>query len=114
MKPLPFTELLSPRQLAARWGLSEKNPRTLADNRHRPCIPRARQLRVHIARHGIKPVLDKMFGPRTWRYDVTRNSGSCPTPSTSDRGIPTTACAPTVTGSRRSSKGSTLNEDRRD
>ena len=24
MKPLPPTELLSPRQLAARWGLSEK------------------------------------------------------------------------------------------
>ncbi|WP_447585713.1 helix-turn-helix transcriptional regulator [Pseudoxanthomonas mexicana] len=24
MKPLPLTELLSPRQLAARWGLSEK------------------------------------------------------------------------------------------
>ena len=28
-----------------------------------------RQLRAHIARHGIEPVLDKMFGPGSWRYD---------------------------------------------
>lgn len=29
-----------------------------------------RQLRAHIARHGIEPVLDKMFGPGSWRYDA--------------------------------------------
>lgn len=29
-----------------------------------------RQLRAHIARHGIEHVLDKMFGPGSWRYDA--------------------------------------------
>lgn len=28
------------------------------------------QLRAHIARHGIEPVLDKMFGTGSWRYDA--------------------------------------------
>lgn len=30
----------------------------------------ARQLRAHITRHGIEPVLDRMFGPGSWRYDA--------------------------------------------
>jgi hypothetical protein len=28
-----------------------------------------RQLRAQIAQHGIEPVLDRMFGPGSWRYD---------------------------------------------
>lgn len=28
------------------------------------------QLRANIAKHGIEPMLDKMFGPGTWRYDA--------------------------------------------
>lgn len=28
-----------------------------------------RQLRAQIAKHGIGPVLDRMFGPGSWRYD---------------------------------------------
>lgn len=29
-----------------------------------------RQLRAHIAEHGIETMLDKMFGPGSWRYDA--------------------------------------------
>ena len=29
-----------------------------------------RQLRAHIAEHGIEAMLDKMFGPGSWRYDA--------------------------------------------
>ena len=31
---------------------------------------RTLQLLAHIARNGIEPVLDKMFGPGSWRYDA--------------------------------------------
>jgi hypothetical protein len=43
------------------------------------------QLRANIARHGIEPMLDKIFGPGSWRYDAdgqlrilpdTQHSGS--------------------------------------
>jgi hypothetical protein len=29
-----------------------------------------RTLKVRIAKHGIEPMLDKIFGPGTWRYDA--------------------------------------------
>lgn len=28
------------------------------------------QLRASIAKHGIEPMLDKLFGPGSWRYDA--------------------------------------------
>lgn len=28
------------------------------------------QLRANIAKHGIEPMLDKIFGPGSWRYDA--------------------------------------------
>lgn len=28
------------------------------------------QLRACIAKHGIEPMLDKLFGPGSWRYDA--------------------------------------------
>ncbi|CBJ41551.1 hypothetical protein [Ralstonia solanacearum] len=28
------------------------------------------QLHANIARHGIEPMLDKLFGPGSWRYDA--------------------------------------------
>ncbi len=32
-----------------------------------------RQLRAHIAKHGIEPMLDQMFGPGSWRYDANEH-----------------------------------------
>lgn len=29
-----------------------------------------RRLRVYVSKHGIEPMLDKMFGPGSWRYDA--------------------------------------------
>lgn len=28
------------------------------------------KLRAHIAKHGIEPFLDQLFGPGTWSYDA--------------------------------------------
>ncbi|MHA6863537.1 hypothetical protein [Ralstonia pseudosolanacearum] len=28
------------------------------------------QLRAAIAQHGVEPMLDKLFGPGSWRYDA--------------------------------------------
>lgn len=32
--------------------------------------PITRQLRAHIAREGIESVLNRLFGPGSWRYDA--------------------------------------------